>query len=84
MNAAARFGLPASSGHMSAVLPVRLALVLLALAVFCPIGGISGKTKTLTFDAVPGPGAVTMLWRPVEKSTKPELSSRRIGRRDRG
>ena len=63
MKAAARFGLPASSGHMSAVLPSLLELALLALAVlvFCPIGGISGKTNTFTCAALPGPGAVTML-----------------------
>jgi hypothetical protein len=36
-----------------------------------PIGFNSGKTNTLTSLGLPGPGAVTMLSRPVEKSTNP-------------
>src|SRR5437588_12464051 len=46
-----------------------------------PIGFNSGKANTLTSVGLPGPGAVTMLSRPVEKSTNPvamltpELSS---------
>src|SRR5262249_22965321 len=36
-----------------------------------PMGFNSGKANTLTSVALPGPGAVTMLSRPVEKSTKP-------------
>src|SRR6266851_1709233 len=35
------------------------------------MGFKSGKAKTLTSVGLPGPGAVTMLSRPVEKSTKP-------------
>src|SRR5919108_6297607 len=35
------------------------------------IGLKRGKAKTLTSVWLPGPGAVTMLSRPVEKSTKP-------------
>src|SRR5262249_24777213 len=35
------------------------------------MGFNSGKANTLTAVALPGPGAVTMLSRPVEKSTKP-------------
>ena len=35
------------------------------------MGFKSGKANTLTSVALPGPGAVTMLSRPVEKSTKP-------------
>src|SRR5262249_36839370 len=37
----------------------------------CPMGFKSGKANTLTSTGLPGPGAVTMLSRPVEKSTKP-------------
>ena len=36
-----------------------------------PIGFNSGKANTLTSVGLPGPGAVTMLSRPVEKSTNP-------------
>src|SRR5262245_3567239 len=36
-----------------------------------PMGFKSGKANTLTSIGLPGPGAVTMLSRPVEKSTKP-------------
>src|SRR5215467_1400145 len=36
-----------------------------------PMGFNSGKANTLTSVALPAPGAVTMLSRPVEKSTKP-------------
>src|SRR2546427_8744721 len=36
-----------------------------------PMGFKSGKANTLTSVGLPGPGAVTMLSRPVEKSTKP-------------
>jgi hypothetical protein len=36
-----------------------------------PTGLSSGNVKTLTSVGLPGPGAVTMLSRPVEKSTKP-------------
>src|SRR5262245_15615459 len=36
-----------------------------------PMGFKIGKANTLTSVALPGPGAVTMLSRPVEKSTKP-------------
>src|SRR5438270_4978554 len=35
------------------------------------IGFKSGKANTFTSVGLPGPGAVTMLSRPVEKSTKP-------------
>ena len=35
------------------------------------IGFKSGKANTRTSVGLPGPGAVTMLSRPVEKSTKP-------------
>src|SRR5439155_354642 len=35
------------------------------------MGFKSGKANTLTSVGLPGPGAVTMLSRPVEKSTKP-------------
>jgi hypothetical protein len=36
-----------------------------------PIDVNSGKANTLTSAGLPGPGAVTMLLRPVAKSTKP-------------
>jgi hypothetical protein len=48
---------------------VPAACVLLEPAL--PMGFNSGKTNTLTSVALPAPGAVTMLSRPVEKSTKP-------------
>jgi hypothetical protein len=35
------------------------------------MGVNSGKANTLILARMPGPGAVTMLSRPVEKSTKP-------------
>src|SRR5499433_1790852 len=48
---------------------VPAACVLLEPAL--PTGFRSGKANTLTSAALPGPGAITMLSRPVEKSTKP-------------
>src|SRR5215471_15155301 len=48
---------------------VPAACVLLEPALL--MGFKSGKAKTLTSVGLPGPGAVTMLSRPVEKSTKP-------------
>src|SRR5215472_7290675 len=48
---------------------VPAACVLLEPAL--PMGFKSGKANTLTSVALPAPGAVTMLSRPVEKSTKP-------------
>src|SRR5215831_13884439 len=48
---------------------VPAACVLLEPAL--PMGFNSGKANTLTSVALPGPGAVTMLSRPVEKSMKP-------------
>ena len=38
------------------------------------IGVIREKLKTLICVGTPGPGAVTMLWRPDAKSTKPEAT----------
>src|SRR5262245_24004916 len=65
-----RYSLP--NGMNAAVFTgssVPAACVLLEPAL--PMGFNSGKANTLTSVALPGPGAVTMLSRPVEKSTKP-------------
>src|ERR1700745_1319379 len=65
-----RYSLP--NGMHEAVFPgwsAPAACVLAGLAL--PMGFNSGKANALTSVGLPGPGAVTMLSRPVEKSTKP-------------